>query len=199
MLSSVFDIFTQVRDANARAQGGLGIGLTLVRSLVELHGGRVVAHSEGTGRGSRFTVYLPLARAASVESHDSARSRWLTLSGSRRAIVVDDNRDAADTLAMALRQHGAEVQTTYSAMDALQIITPRSDLIVIADLGMPDVDGFELARRVRADPDNRNVRLVALSGWGQAEDQARALAAGFDAHFTKPADIDALLVWLEDR
>jgi two-component system, sensor histidine kinase len=200
MLPTVFDIFTQVRDANARAQGGLGIGLTLVRSLVELHGGRVVAHSEGPGTGSRFTVRLPLARAvaAADADADAAKARWLTLSGSRHAIVVDDNRDAADTLAMALRQHGADVQTTYCAVDALAVLAPHSNAIVIADLGMPDVDGFELARRIRADPANARVRLVALSGWGQQEDRARAQAAGFDAHFTKPADIDALLAWLED-
>jgi CheY-like chemotaxis protein len=193
MLASVFEIFTQVRDANARAQGGLGIGLTLVRSLVGLHSGRVEAHSEGRGRGSRFTVYLPIATRALV---DTATSRGAGPGGAmlaRRVIVVDDNRDAADTLSMALRQHGAEVQTAYTGQDALKALPPHSDIAVIADLGMPELDGFELARRIRANSANAHVKLIALSGWGQLEDRARAQSAGFDAHFTKPADIDDLM------
>ena len=196
MIGAVFDIFTQVRDANARAQGGLGIGLTLVRTLVSLHSGRVAAYSEGKGKGSRFTVHLPIASSpvASTEASDSTASEPHRYSG--RVIVVDDNRDAADTLAMVLRQHGAEVQTTYSAADALDILPPGAKVAVIADLGMPDLDGFELARRIRADDSNRHLRLIALSGWGQQEDRARAVAAGFDAHFTKPADIDALVASL---
>ena len=195
MLSSVFDIFTQVRDANARAQGGLGIGLTLVRSLVGLHSGRVTAHSDGPGRGSRFTVYLPIATrlpGAATDRDADPANRTLA----RRIIVVDDNRDAADTLSMALRQHGANVQTTYSALDALQALPPNSRAVVIADLGMPELDGFELARRIRADATNADVTLIALSGWGQLEDRNRAQEAGFDAHFTKPADIDALVAAL---
>jgi signal transduction histidine kinase len=192
MLSSVFDIFTQVRDANARAQGGLGIGLTLVRSLVGLHSGRVTAHSEGRGRGSRFSVYLPIAsRTLAGRLKDEVGHESSTLS--RRIIVVDDNRDAADTLSMALRQHGADVQTAYSAQDVLEALRPNSHTAIIADLGMPELDGFELARRIRADAAHANVKLIALSGWGQLEDRVRAQDAGFDAHFTKPADIDALV------
>jgi signal transduction histidine kinase/ActR/RegA family two-component response regulator len=199
MLDSVFDIFTQVRDTNARAQGGLGIGLTLVRSLVGLHGGRVMASSAGKGKGSRFVVHLPLAQphVANPALATLSTSKSPALSG--RVIVVDDNRDAADTLAMALRQHGAVVQTTYCARDALGVLAPESDVAVIADLGMPELDGFELARRIRADVSNARVRLIALSGWGQLEDRARAKAAGFDAHFTKPADIDALVAMLSSR
>jgi signal transduction histidine kinase/CheY-like chemotaxis protein len=195
MLASVFDIFTQVRDANARAQGGLGIGLTLVRSLVGLHSGRVTAHSDGPGKGSRFTVYLPISpRLAGPAAGPDADPARRTLA--RRIIVVDDNRDAADTLSMALRQHGADVQTTYSARDALEALRPNSQAIVIADLGMPELDGFELARRIRADAANAEVTLIALSGWGQLEDRNRAQDAGFDAHFTKPADIEALVAAL---
>jgi DNA-binding response OmpR family regulator len=114
----------------------------------------------------------------------------------RRVIVVDDNRDAADTLSMALRQHGAQVQTAYSAADALQVLPPNANVTVIADLGMPELDGFELARRIRANAANARVQLIALSGWGQLEDRARAQTAGFDAHFTKPADIEALIAVL---
>jgi len=194
MLSSVFDIFTQVRDANARAQGGLGIGLTLVRSLVGLHSGRVTAHSEGRGKGCRFTVYLPVATRTAGTGPGITNHADHALT--RRIIVVDDNRDAADTLSMVLRQHGAEVQTAYCGIDALKALPPNSHAAVIADLGMPELDGFELARRIRADAANCNVKLIALSGWGQLEDRARAQSAGFDAHFTKPADIEALVALL---
>ena len=195
MLASVFDIFTQVRDANTRAQGGLGIGLTLVRSLVGLHSGRVTAYSAGPGTGSRFSVYLPIATHAlheAADGHVAQESPTL----SRQVIVVDDNRDAADTLSMALRQHGASVQTAYSAKDVIDALPPHSQAVVIADLGMPEVDGFELARRIRADATHDKVTLIALSGWGQLEDRNRAQDAGFDAHFTKPADIDALVAAL---
>jgi signal transduction histidine kinase len=195
MLASVFDIFTQVRDANARAQGGLGIGLTLVRSLVGLHSGRVTAHSDGPGKGSRFTVYLPIAVRPTDRASDAQQAHAIPMLA-RQVIVVDDNRDAADTLSMALRQHGADVQTTYSARDALDALPPNSHAAVIADLGMPELDGFELARRIRADAANAHVTLIALSGWGQLEDRTRAQHAGFDAHFTKPADIDALVAAL---
>ena len=198
MLPTVFDIFTQVRDANARSQGGLGIGLTLVRSLVGLHAGRVVAESAGRGRGSAFTVYLPTATAESLEPGKGHQDTRHLRSLARRVIVVDDNRDAADTLGMVLRQLGADVQITYCAADALGALAPDSDAAIIADLGMPDIDGFELARRVRGDAANADVRLIALSGWGQAEDRVRAEAAGYDAHFTKPADIDALIATLQE-
>lgn len=196
MLSSVFDIFTQVRDANARAQGGLGIGLTLARSLVDLHHGRVVATSEGRGKGSRFSVYLPVATRAPVLPDADRNRASASPVVARRVIVVDDNRDAADTLSMALRQLGADVQTTYTAMDALRALPPDSHIAVIADLGMPELDGFELARRIRANAANSNVKLIALSGWGQLEDRVRAQSAGFDMHFTKPADIEALVAVL---
>jgi signal transduction histidine kinase/ActR/RegA family two-component response regulator len=200
MVERVFDIFAQVRDTNARAQGGLGIGLTLVRSLLTLHSGRVTAHSLGKGKGSRFTVHLPVARArGSRPRMEDSNADLAPTELCGRVIVVDDNRDAADTLAMALRQHGATVQTTYCAEDALAALSPESDLAVIADLGMPEFDGFELARRIRANARFAGVRLVALSGWGQLEDRARAEAAGFDAHFTKPADIDALVAFLAPR
>jgi two-component system, sensor histidine kinase len=196
MLSSIFDMFTQVPGANARAQGGLGIGLTLVKHLLELHGGRIEARSEGPGKGSRFTVYLSLAGenvpASEVESEPKRDVRPMP-----RVLLVDDNRDAADTLAMVLRAQGAEVQTLYNAVDVLTTLIPHSHVVVIADLGMPGMDGYELARQIRADSSNAEVRLIALSGWGQETDRARAEAAGFDAHLTKPADIEALLMLLE--
>jgi CheY-like chemotaxis protein len=199
MLGSVFDIFTQVRDANARAQGGLGIGLTLVRSLVGLHRGRVTAHSDGRGKGSRFTVYLPIAARAGMKPSPGITDVIGHSHLDRHIIVVDDNRDAADTLSMVLRQLGAEVQTAYCAEDVLGALTPNSDVAVIADLGMPELDGFELARRIRSQAANDKVQLIALSGWGQLEDRTRAQLAGFDAHLTKPADIEELVSVLISR
>ncbi len=195
MLESIFSMFTQVQGTHARAQGGLGIGLTLVKHLLELHQGRIEAHSEGIGKGSRFTVYLPLGgeKMPVDQARPEPRRHLRPLP---RVILVDDNRDAADTLAMVLRAQGAEVQTLYKAVDVLSTLTPHSDVVVIADLGMPAMDGFELARQIRANSANAGVRLIALSGWGQDTDRARAAAAGFDAHFIKPADLEALLTLL---
>ena len=195
MLGSIFNMFTQVPGTNARAQGGLGIGLTLVKHLLELHGGRIEVHSEGLGKGSRFTVYLALVDenvpAGEVQPEPNRDTRPFP-----RVLLVDDNRDAADTLAMVLRAQGAEVQTLYNAVDVLTTLIPHSHVVVIADLGMPGMDGYELARRIRADAANTGVHLIALSGWGQEADRARAEAAGFDAHLIKPADIEALLTLL---
>ena len=195
MLDSIFNMFTQVQGTHARAQGGLGIGLTLVKHLLELHGGRIAAHSNGPGEGSRFTVHLSLVdeSISAMEAHPEPTRDLRPLP---RVLLVDDNRDAADTLAMVLRTHGAEVQTLYNAADVLATLTPQSQAVVIADLGMPGMDGYELARQIRADSTNAEVRLVALSGWGQEADRARAEAAGFDAHLIKPADIEALLTLL---
>jgi len=195
MLESIFSMFTQVRASRDRAQGGLGIGLTLVKQLLELHNGRIQAHSDGVGSGSRFIVTLPLARESAAPGAleaDAVRTEP-PLPG---VLLVDDNRDAADTLAMVLRTHGAQVQTLYNGADVLSILVPHTRMVIIADLGMPGMDGYELARRIRSDSAYSEVRLIALSGWGQSSDRERAKAAGFDAHLIKPADIEALLVLL---
>jgi CheY-like chemotaxis protein/anti-sigma regulatory factor (Ser/Thr protein kinase) len=197
MLDSIFNMFTQVHGTHARAQGGLGIGLTLVKHLLKLHGGRITVHSNGLDTGSRFTVYLSLVDE-SIPAEEALRpAPTRVLRPLPRVLLVDDNRDAADTLAMVLRAQGAEVQTLYNAVDVLTTLIPHSRVVVIADLGMPNMDGYELARRIRADSANAGVRLIALSGWGQEADRARAEAAGFDAHFIKPADIEPLLTLLE--
>lgn len=196
MLDSIFNMFTQVHGMHARAQGGLGIGLTLVKHLLELHGGRIEAHSNGLSKGSRFTVYLSLIDQ-SIPAEEAQPEPKRALRPLPRVLLVDDNRDAADTLAMVLRTQGAEVQTLYNAFDVLTTLVPKSRVVVIADLGMPGMDGYELARQIRADPANSAVRLIALSGWGQQADRARAEAVGFDAHLIKPADIEDLLTLLE--
>ena len=192
MLNRVFNMFTQV-NTGMRAQGGLGIGLTLARTLVHLHGGTIDAHSQGKDTGCEFMVRLPLAapEVIPVESH-----RALPPSGEpvrlKRVLVVDDNRDAADSLGMLLQFLGAEVMVVHdgrSALDALKTFEPE---VVLLDLGMPEMNGLEVARRVREDPQHGEVTLVALTGWGQREDRRRTHEAGFDYHLVKPADVGVL-------
>jgi signal transduction histidine kinase/ActR/RegA family two-component response regulator len=188
-LSSVFDMFTQVDRSNRRAQGGLGIGLTLVQSLVTMHGGRVRARSAGLGHGSEFIVDLP-ALAESVRHAEE--STLAAAFPARRILVVDDNGDAAETLAALLAQLGATVFVANSgqaALDALDTFVPDA---VLLDIGMPDMDGYEVARRIRADATHNGVLLIALTGWGQQEDQRQSRAAGFDHHVVKPADVNRL-------
>jgi PAS domain S-box-containing protein len=191
MLSRVFDLFAQVDRSAARAQGGLGIGLTLVRSLVEMHGGQVEVRSDGPGHGTEFIVRLQLAAGRTAEPVPARDPR--VLSRLRlRVLVVDDNRDAADSLEMLLRLGGTECHVAYDGPAALAALAAHQPDVVLLDLGMPGMDGFEVARRVRQDAESARVRLVALTGWGQEEDRRRARAAGFDHHLIKPVDIGDL-------
>jgi signal transduction histidine kinase/CheY-like chemotaxis protein len=188
-LASVFEMFTQVDRSNRLAQGGLGIGLTLVRSLVGLHGGCVRAHSRGAGTGSEFIVELP---AVAARAPAGADAKDLTAFPSRRILIVDDNRDSADTLGALLGTLGALVRVVYTghaALDALGTFCPD---VVILDIGMPEMDGYAVARRIRASAHNARVLLIALTGWGEDHDKQRARSAGFDHHVVKPPDIDAL-------
>lgn len=190
-LASVFDMFTQVDRSSRRAQGGLGIGLTLVRSLVAMHGGRVEARSEGLGSGSEFVVELPVvAVAGRVLPPDELKTAGKL--PRRRILVVDDNRDAAESLGELLSALGATVRVVHSgdeALDALDSFDPDS---VLLDVGMPDMDGYEVARKIRSSAGHGDVLLIALTGWGQAHDRRHSLAAGFDHHVVKPPDIDTL-------
>ena len=192
MLKRVFNMFTQV-NAGARAQGGLGIGLTLARTLVLLHGGTIEAFSEGEGRGCEFTVRLPLAQAGVERASDApqpvASSQALRL---RRVLVVDDNEDAADSLGMLLQFLGAEVMVVHDGKSALAALKSFRPAVVLLDLGMPEMNGLEVARRVREDPEHKHTTLVALTGWGQREDRRRTHDAGFDYHLVKPADVSTL-------
>jgi two-component system, sensor histidine kinase len=191
LVPTIFEMFAQIRGSTDRAQGGLGIGLTLVKRLVEMHGGAVTAESAGVGKGSSFRVRLPAAVAnTSTDPQATVLADCPLLP--REIIIVDDNRDAADTLAMVLRAHGATVRVMYSANEVLATLEPESETIVLADLGMPLMSGYELARKIRADPGLRRIRLVAVSGWGDRHDRELSRAAGFEAHLTKPADIAAL-------
>jgi PAS domain S-box-containing protein len=190
MLQRVFNMFTQVA-TGTRAHGGLGIGLTLARTLVHLHGGTIDAASDGPGKGCEFTVRLPIAKHAVV--HAPAPSRGLVAGAPlRRVLVVDDNHDAADSLGMLLEFLGAEVLVAHDGHAALAAIRSYQPAVVLLDLGMPGMNGLEVARRIREDPVSRDITLVALTGWGQREDRRRTTEAGFDYHLVKPADVGML-------
>jgi two-component system CheB/CheR fusion protein len=189
MLSRVFDMFTQV-EAPERSSGGLGIGLTLVKRLVEMHGGTVAAHSDGLGRGSRFELRLPLAPPRGEPLHREERLQ--PMPSPRRILVVDDNRDAADSLVMLLQGNGHEVQTAYDGEEALRSAAAMRPDIILMDLGLPGLSGYDVARRLRAQPWGNGMMLVALTGWGQEEDRRRSREVGFDLHMVKPLDLEAL-------
>lgn len=189
LLASVFDMFMQVDRSTRRAQGGLGIGLTLVKSLVGMHGGRVEARSDGPGLGSEFVVRLPMIRTAA--NAQAVTGRVLSLPP-RRILIVDDSRDGGESLSMLLRVLGADVSLVHSGRAALQAVESFRPDVVLLDIGMPGMDGYEVARRIRANGANRGIMLIALTGWGQEEDRQRSAAAGFNHHLVKPADIDQL-------
>ena len=196
MLLRVFELFTQVDRTLGRAQGGLGIGLALVRHLVGLHGGSVEARSDSPGQGSEFVVRLPLVAAESpLDNAVLAPAGSQALVG-RRVLVVDDNRDAADTLAMMLRLLGAEVRTAYNGPSALEAVRVACPQVVLLDLGMPGMDGYAVAAQLRSEPQYQVLKLIALSGWGQQEDLQRTSAAGFDGHLVKPVALERVIEFL---
>jgi CheY-like chemotaxis protein len=174
-----------------RPAGGLGIGLTLARRLVEMHGGTLEADSAGLGRGSRFSVRLALPNGEpGVVS--PAGEFDVPLPASRRILVVDDNQDAAESMRLLLRQVGAEVRVAHDGPQALAAFDACRPRMVLLDIGMPGMDGYEVARRLRASPYAGQASLVALTGWGQDEDKKRVREAGFDHHLVKPADLGTL-------
>jgi CheY-like chemotaxis protein/nitrogen-specific signal transduction histidine kinase len=192
MLKRVFNMFTQV-NTGSRAQGGLGIGLTLARTLVHLHGGTIEAFSEGQGKGCEFVVRLPLAQVQSeAKPRPVAQPQDAQPLRLRRVLVVDDNEDAADSLGMLLQFLGADVMVVHDGKSALAALKTFKPAVILLDLGMPGMNGLEVARRVREDPDYRDLTLVALTGWGQREDRRRTHEAGFDYHLVKPADVSTL-------
>jgi PAS domain S-box-containing protein len=187
-----FEMFSQAEGASTRSDGGLGIGLALVRGLVELHGGAVEAMSEGPGRGSKFTVRLPLADSvASVAAAAETEAPTVATVG-RRVLVADDNKDAADALAMLLELAGHEVRVAHGGRAALSLAQTFRPDVAVLDIGMPELNGYEVAKELRREPWGSRMCLVALTGWGQDEDRQRAKDAGFDRHLTKPVDTDAL-------
>ncbi|HSH90560.1 MAG TPA: ATP-binding protein, partial [Ramlibacter sp.] len=195
LLPRVFDLFVQGRQRIDRRGGGLGLGLAIVRSLVELHGGTVKAESAGEGQGSRFTVSLPAGTGEAAETTEPTR-----VAGERsgRILVVDDNADAADTLAELLRMCGYETRTAADAHEALAILDDFKPALALLDIGLPGVDGYELAGMIRARPGLRSMKLVALTGYGRDNDRALAENAGFDEHLVKPVDLHKLLQVLQE-
>jgi signal transduction histidine kinase/DNA-binding response OmpR family regulator len=196
MLASVFDLFTQVDRSLDRSQGGLGIGLTLVQRLVELHGGRVQVASEGPGRGSEFIVRLPLAHAPPQSPANApADTSVAPLPTAQRLkiLVVDDNVEAADSLGRLLRIEGHQVSCAYDGLSAVEFAKKIRPNVAILDLGLPGIDGFEVARRLRNGREQAGLLLFALSGYGQEEDHRRSAQAGFDKHFNKPLDFPRLV------
>jgi CheY-like chemotaxis protein len=181
-------MFTQVD----RSQGGLGIGLTLVKRLVEMHGGSVEAHSEGPGRGSEFVVRLPvLVEGPRAETPKATAEPLRTTS--HRILIVDDNRDAATSLATLLTIIGNEIQTAHDGLEAVEAAATFRPEVVLLDIGLPKLNGYDVCRRIREQPWGKDMVLVALTGWGLDEDRRQAKDAGFDLHMVKPVDFDALM------
>ena len=190
-LNSIFDMFMQVDRSSERSQGGLGIGLTLVKRLVAMHGGSIEARSEGEGRGSEFIVRLPVICEPAV-----AAPRAETVSKSaaeRRVLIVDDNRDSADSLAMLLEITGNKTFQAHDGVEALDAIEKHRPEVVLLDIGLPKLDGHEVCRRVRQQPWGRDIVIIALTGWGQEDDRRKSEEAGFNGHLVKPVDYENLL------
>jgi PAS domain S-box-containing protein len=190
----LFEMFSQVGSTLKRAQGGLGIGLSLVKSLVEMHGGKIEARSEGLGKGSEFIVRLPaLVEPAPSELPPENKAMMNTGPARQKILVVDDNRDNAETLTMLLQLAGNEVETAHDGLQAVAMAERFRPDIVLLDIGMPRLDGYEACRRIRQQPWARNIKIIAQTGWGADGDRKRTEQAGFDAHLVKPVDVEKLM------
>jgi len=199
MLPEVFEMFRQADNSIEKIRSGLGVGLTLARRLVELHGGTICASSPGLGKGSEFVVRLPLLKAASqAPAMESPESRSGAGGASHRILIVDDNVDFADTLATLLRQLGHQVRVSHSADEALGVAPAYDADIAFLDIGMPGTSGYELARKLRSRPETARAVLVAITGYGQEKDRALARDAGFDRHLMKPVELSTVVSILEE-
>lgn len=191
-LSAIFEMFSQVKTALDRSEGGLGIGLALVRGLVALHGGRIEASSEGLGRGSEFRVWLPKPHDPAADAHITTAPASQNAATPRRILVVDDNRDSAQSLGFLLEHSGHTVRLAHDGEDALRATRDFRPELAFLDIGLPKLDGYELARAIRAETWGQRIVLFALTGWGHEDDRQRARAAGFNGHLTKPIDPDRI-------
>ncbi len=196
-LTSVFQMFSQVESSLERSQGGLGIGLTLVRRLVELHEGTVEASSEGLARGSEFVVRLPvpIQNAEAGLQPEPIPERLMT---ARRILVVDDNRDAANSLSMLLKVTGNDTRTAHDGPEAIEQAEAYRPALILLDIGLPKMNGYDACRRIREQPWGKDIVMVALTGWGQEEDRRKSREAGFNGHLVKPVDYAALTRLLGD-
>ncbi len=194
-LAHIFEMFSQAMPALERSQGGLGIGLALVRGLVELHGGTIEAHSDGPGQGSEFIVHLPTAEGPAdqpIAKQSPETAKTLPSTSTSRILVVDDNPDTTATLAKILEGMGHQVHMAHNGLEAVHAAAVFRPDIVLLDIGLPKLNGYEVAQRIRQQPRDYKVSLIAVTGWGQLEDRRRAMEAGFDHHLTKPVDLTAL-------
>jgi CheY-like chemotaxis protein len=192
-LGGIFEMFTQVESSLERSRSGLGIGLTLVKTLVEMHGGTVEAHSDGPGRGSEFVVRLPVLLGTPEALPVAAQHLEASPVVRRRVLIVDDNRDAAEWLATLLSLSGHE---THIALDGDHAVKAAERLLpdaILLDIGLPRIDGYEVCRRIREQPWGRGLMIVALTGWGQEEDRQKSREAGFNTHLVKPVDDEVIL------
>jgi len=194
-LDSIFEMFNQVQGSLERSQGGLGIGLTLVRRLVQMHGGSVQAESAGEGKGAEFVVRLPIHEPLPAASPEPAPAR--EPSAARRILVVDDNHDAAESLAMLLNITGNKTSTAHDGADAFEAAARQRPDVVLLDIGLPTLNGYEVCRRIRDEPWGKEMVLIALTGWGQDEDRRKSHEAGFDGHLVKPVNYPALMALLD--
>jgi PAS domain S-box-containing protein len=192
-LPRVFELFTQVDRSLHKSQGGLGIGLSLVKGLVEMHGGRIEAHSDGLGKGSEFVVRLPVVVEAFVPQAPGGQESTAVPKSSLRVLVVDDNRDGADSLAMMLRIMGNDVRAPYDGQQGVDLAGEFRPDVVLLDIGLPKLNGYEACRRIREQPGGNGVVLIAVTGWGQDEDRRRSREAGFDHHMVKPVEPQSLM------
>jgi len=193
ILPLIFDAFAQGPQLLDRAQGGLGLGLSIVRNLVERHGGEVSVRSDGPGKGSEFLVRLPLSAWQSETAPDRQSAEASAPRGTgKRILIVDDNQDAVDMLAVALTMLGFEVQTAHEGLSALRMATTFQPDLAVLDIGLPVVDGYELAARLRRIPGLHELPLIAVTGYGQSSDRERSAAAGFDHHLVKPVEVETL-------
>jgi PAS domain S-box-containing protein len=192
-LPDIFRMFSQVKSHHDRSDGGLGIGLALAKGLVSLHGGTIEARSQGPGHGSEFAVRLPMGATTEPSQEAPPGDGATTCAAGRRVLIADDNRDAAESLAMLLRMDGHDVSVATDGTDAVQMFAKLQPQFAILDIGMPGLNGYEVARRMRKESKGRPLRLIAVTGWGAQADKALAFAAGFDNHFTKPLEPEKLL------
>ena len=194
-LPHVFEMYTQVDRALERSEGGLGIGLSLVKQLVAMHGGSIEARSDGPDRGSEFVVRLPIDLSAQLKHRDTDSEQSATATG-LRILVVDDNRDAADSLSMLLRFMGNEPRTAYDGIEAVTAAEEFQPDVVLLDIGLPRLNGYGAAQRIREQPWGKHMILIALTGWGQEDDRKRSKEAGFDNHMVKPVELPTLMTLL---
>ncbi|HEX7331022.1 MAG TPA: PAS domain S-box protein [Pyrinomonadaceae bacterium] len=190
-LDSIFDMFMQVDRTSEQSQAGLGIGLTLVKRLTEMHGGSIEARSAGEGQGSEFIVRLPVLNKSTAVSSLEPASQQST--AKRRILIVDDNRDSADSLSMLLEITGNKIYIAHDGVEALEAVEKHRPEVILLDIGLPRMDGHEVCRRIREKPWGRDIMIIALTGWGQEDDRRKSEEAGFNGHLVKPVDYDKLL------